>query len=138
MAFGTYYLPFAICQAWYPLFHLLRLADTSIGGMDKVKYYVSQIFRLLDHGLQNVIAKWTHPTCPAEKLLDASTRNIDKNTSGLAKTEGLEEECEEESGKYYVTFHLFILLTITSCKTFATVLLRLQLRFGQGKQWNCQ
>ena len=27
----------------------------------------------------------------------------------------------------------FILLTITSCKTFATVLLRLQLRFRQGK-----
>ena len=39
----------------------------------------------------------------AEKLLNASTRNIDKNTSGLAKTEGLEEECEEESGKYYVS-----------------------------------
>ena len=75
--------------------------------MDKVKYYVSQIDRLLDCGLQNVIAKWTHPTCPAEKLLNASTRNIDKNTSGLAKTEGLEEECEEESGKYYVTFHSF-------------------------------
>ena len=28
----------------------------------------------------------------------------------------------------------FIFLTITSCTTFATVLLRLQLRFGQGKQ----
>lgn len=104
---GFWDLLLAICQAWYPLFCLLRLADTSIGGMDKVKYYVSQINRLLDCGLQNVIAKWTHPTCPAEKLLDASTRNIDKNTSGLAKTEGLEEECEEESGQYYVTFHLF-------------------------------
>ena len=96
---GFWDLLLAICQAWYPLFCLLRLADTSIEGMYKVNYYVSQINRLLDRGLQNVIAKWTHPTCPAEKLLNASTRNIDKNTSGLAKTEGLEEECEEESGK---------------------------------------
>ena len=96
---GFWDLLLAICQAWYSLFCLLRLANTSIGGMEKVKYYVSQIDRLLAHGLQNVIEKWTHLPCSAEKLLNASTRNIDKNTAGLAKTEGLEEECEEESGK---------------------------------------
>ena len=104
---GFWDLWLAICQAWYPLICLLRLADTSIGDMDKVKYYVSQIDRLLDRGLQNVIEKWTPPTRPAEKLLNVSTRNIDLDTSGLAKTEGLEEGCEKESGKYYVTFHSF-------------------------------
>jgi hypothetical protein len=37
----------AICQLWYPLFWLLRLADMR-GGIDKVKYYVCQVDLLME------------------------------------------------------------------------------------------
>ena len=39
---GFWDLLLAICQLWYPLFRLLRLADMR-GGIDKVKYYVCQV-----------------------------------------------------------------------------------------------
>jgi hypothetical protein len=83
---------------------LLRLADTSIGGIEKVKYNVSQIDWLLENGLSNVVAKWTHSLCPAQKLLRASSRNLDKKRTGtgLLKTKGLEEESVKDEGKYTV------------------------------------
>ena len=99
---GFWDLLFAICQCWYPLFHLLRLSDLAIGGVDKVKYYVCQIDRLLDSGLNNVLAKWQMPDCPMLKLVLASTRKIArKKGDGAEKTEGLEDEDEsgEEEGK---------------------------------------
>ncbi len=45
---GFWDLLFALCQCWYPLFCLLRLTDLAIGGIDKVKYNVCQMDRLLD------------------------------------------------------------------------------------------
>ena len=61
-------LPYAICQAQSPLFCLMRLADTSIGGKDKVKYYVSQIDRLLEPALKDLMARWTHSSCQVQKV----------------------------------------------------------------------
>lgn len=88
---------FAVCQCWYPLFRLLRLSDLAIGGIDKVKYYVCQIDRLLDAGLSNVLAKWRMPDCPTLKLVLASTRKIERKKGDCAeKTEGLEDEDEDE------------------------------------------
>ena len=81
-------LLFAICQCWYPLFCLLRLADFAIGGMDKVKYYVCQMDRLLYSGLRNVLVKWRSADCPYYKLLLASTRKIDnRSVDSSRKTE---------------------------------------------------
>ncbi len=99
---GFWDLLFAICQCWHPLFCLLRLSDLAIGGIDNVKYYVCQIDRLLDSGLNNVLAKWQMPDRPMLKLVLASTRKIAKKKGdGAEKTVGLEDEDEsgEEEGK---------------------------------------
>ena len=64
---GFWDLLLAICQLWYPLFWLLRLADMR-GGINKVKYYVCQIDLLMEAGLDNVLKKWSAPSCPADKL----------------------------------------------------------------------
>ena len=55
---------FAICQAFYPLLRLLHLCDTRIGGMDKVKYYVCQVDRLLVPGLDKILELWIKPSNP--------------------------------------------------------------------------
>lgn len=105
---GFWNLLFAICQCWYPLFRLLRLADLAIGGIDKVKYYVCQMDRLLDSGLRNVLVKWRSTDCPYYKLLLASNRKIDSRTvDSSRKTEGLDEEDlqdEEDEGKCLLLF----------------------------------
>ena len=94
---GFWDLLFAICQCWYPLFRLLRLSDLALGGIEKVKYYVCQIDRLLDSGISNVLAKWQMPDCPSLKLVLASTRKIARKMGdGREKTEGLEDEDEDE------------------------------------------
>ena len=99
---GFWDLLFAICQCWYPLFHLLRLSDLALGGIEKVKYYVCQIDRLLDSGLSNVLAKWQMTDCPSLKLVLASERNFARKMGdGSEKTKGLEEDDEkmEDDGK---------------------------------------
>ena len=100
---GFWDLLFAICQCWYPLFCFLTLLDLALGGIEKVKYYVCQIDRLLDSGLSNVLAKWQMPDCSSLKLVLASERKIARKMGdGREKTEGLEEEDEkmEDDGKY--------------------------------------
>ena len=89
---GFWDLLLAICQLWYPLFWLLRLADMR-GGIDKVKYYVCQVDLLMKSGLQNVLKKWSAPSCPADKIWSASMRRHDKSyKEGNPKTEVLENE----------------------------------------------
>ena len=93
---GFWDLLFAICPCWYPLFRLLRLSDLALGGIEKVKYYVCQIDRLLDSGLSNVLAKWQMPDCPSLKLVLASERKIARKMGdGREKTKGLEEYDEK-------------------------------------------
>jgi hypothetical protein len=86
----------------------LRLADLEIIGMDKVKYYVCQMDRLLDSGLRNVLVKWRSADCPYYKLLLASTRKIDNRSGDSSrKTEGLDEEDlqdEDDEGKCLLSF----------------------------------
>ena len=48
---------FAVIQALYPLYCLLRLADMKEAGIDKVKYYVMQVDCLLDEGIGNICSK---------------------------------------------------------------------------------
>ena len=48
-------LQFSVCQMLYPLYRLLRLCDMKVGGIDKVKFYVVQVDRLLDEGLDRVL-----------------------------------------------------------------------------------
>ena len=95
---GFWDLLLAICQLWYPLFRLLRLADMR-GGIDKVKYYVCQVDLLMESGLQNVMKKWSAPTCPADKLLSASMRKLDNRKDENLKTEGLERNGDTGNGK---------------------------------------
>jgi len=48
---------FAIIQALYPLYCLLGLADMKEAAIDKVKYYIMQVDRLMDDGIENVCSK---------------------------------------------------------------------------------
>ena len=55
---------FAMIQAIYPIYCILRLSDMKLGGMDKMKYYVCQTDRLLEDGMRNLMKKWSHPRMP--------------------------------------------------------------------------
>ncbi len=89
---GVWDLLLAICQLWYPLFQLLRLADMN-GGINKVKYYIYQIVLLMEAGLDKVLKIWSAPRWPADKIWSASMRRLDKNyKEGNPKTEGLDDE----------------------------------------------
>ena len=69
------------------------------GGIDKVKYYVCQVDLLMKSGLENVLKKWSAPTCPADKILSALMRKLDKSKEGTLKTEGLDNEGDIGNGK---------------------------------------
>ena len=115
---GYWDLLFAICQCWYPLFCLLRLADLAIGGIYKIKYYVCQMDRLLDSGLRNVLVKWRSANCPYYKILLASNRKIDSRKSDGSKTEGLSDadlKDEEDEGRCLFSFACFLLLSLRNC-----------------------
>ena len=43
-----------VCEALYPIYPLLQLADMKIGGIDKVKYFMHQIDRLLPKSIDDV------------------------------------------------------------------------------------
>jgi len=107
---------FAICQFLYPLFHLLRCADLAIGAIDKVKYYLCQMNRLLDSKLMNVLVKWRSADCPHYKLLLASTRTIDiRSGDSSRKTEAcMRKICKMRMMKAsvcYLSHHLFLIST---------------------------
>ena len=103
---GFWDLILAICQLWYPLFRLLRLADMR-GGIDKVKYYVCQVDLLTESSLENVSKRWSAPTCPADEILSYSMRKLDKSKEGNPKTEGLDNEGDIGNGKLIFLFYEF-------------------------------
>jgi len=90
---GFWDLLWYVCKALYPMYRLLRLADMKIGGIDKVKYFMHQIDRLLLQSVDEVFEKWNSDSCPALKLKLACDRDLDydlpKSMGGL-KTTGLE------------------------------------------------
>ena len=59
---------FALIQACYPIYRILRIADTMIGGMDKLYYYVRQADRLLEPQMENVMKHFHDPTMPNMEL----------------------------------------------------------------------
>ena len=90
---GFWDLLWYVCKALYPMYSLLRLADMQIGGIDKVKYFMHQIDRLLPQSVVEVFEKWDSDSCPALKLKLACDSDLDydlpKSMGGL-KTTGLE------------------------------------------------
>ena len=90
---GFWDLLWYVCKALYPMYRLLRLADMKIGGIDKVKYFMHQIDRLLPQSVVEVFEKWDSDSCPALKLKLACDSDLDydlpKSMGGL-KTTGLE------------------------------------------------
>lgn len=90
---GFWDLLWYVCKALYPMYRLLRLADMKIGGIDKVKYFMHQIDRLLQQSVDEVFEKWDSDSCPALKLKLACDSDLDydlpKSMGGL-KTTGLE------------------------------------------------
>ena len=117
----------AISQLWYPLFQLLRLADMR-GGIDKVKYYICQIDLLMECGLENVLKKWSAPTCPADKILAASMKKLDtRNKEGKPKTEGLDDEGDFGNGEF---IHLCKESSIyVTSQPYLSIRIRLQFKF---------
>ena len=60
---------FAIIQALYPAYRMLRLSDMKFGGQDKMKYYVCQADCLMEPGFQNALEKWENVCMPREQML---------------------------------------------------------------------
>jgi hypothetical protein len=90
---GFWDLMWYVFKALYPMYRLLRLADMKIGGIDKVKYFMHQIDRLLPQSIDEVFEKWDSDSCPALKLKLACDSDLEfdlpKSMGGL-KTTGLE------------------------------------------------
>jgi hypothetical protein len=91
---GFWDLLWYVCKALYPMYHLLRLANMKIGGINKVKYYMHQIEHLLPTSIDGVFEKWDSGCCPALKLKLACVSNLEfdlpKNMGGW-KITGLEK-----------------------------------------------
>ena len=85
-------LLFAVCQCLYPLYRLLRLCDMKIGGICKVKYYVMQVDKLLDDGINRVVAHVQKMESGLVKLENAARRSTKNRAKGGLKTEGLEDD----------------------------------------------
>lgn len=96
---------YAICQLLFPLYSLLRLADTRIGVYDQIKYTIRQIDRLLDDSLANVCEKWGKaPVVRLAGMKQIKFKGITagKKTIGSAKTEGEDSDGEFVSWCFYV------------------------------------
>ncbi len=60
--------PIAIIQALYPAYHILRIADTMVGGMDKLYFYIRQTDRLLKPRMENVMKMFLDSKMPHVQL----------------------------------------------------------------------
>ena len=69
---------FALIQACYPIYRILRIADTMIGGMDKLYYYVRQADRLLAQQMVNVMEHFHDSTMPNMELSKMKLSRADK------------------------------------------------------------
>lgn len=97
------------------MYHLFRPADMNMDGMDKVKYYSSQIGCLLEGEMNSVVEKWNHPVCPAKacsgkrpKFLIREVKSVPK--AGGLKTKGLEGDI----GKSLLPTTCFLTVLFTS------------------------
>ena len=104
---------YAICQLLYPLYSLLRLADTRIGVYDQIKYTIRQIDRLLDESLGNVCERWRKaPVIRLAGMKQIKFKGITagKNTLGKLKTTGEDGDGELVSFFFYYSPRLSALL----------------------------
>ena len=69
---------FAIIEACYPVFHILRLADMKIGGMDKLYFYIRLKDRVLQPAMENVIAFWKSQRMPTMDMSKIKLTKSDK------------------------------------------------------------
>lgn len=69
---------FTIIQACYPIFRILRIADTMIGGMDKLYFYVRQTDRLFEPAMKNVMKAWFNKSMPHMELSQLQLNKDDK------------------------------------------------------------
>lgn len=93
-------LHYSVCQLLFPLYSLLRLADHRIGVLDKVKYYVCQIDRLMDGALADVVEKWkASDSVEISMLTNHEFPEDDKK--GKARKKG-----KEEMGEFVFVFPL--------------------------------
>ena len=69
---------FAIIQALYPVYCILRIADTMGGGMDKLYYYVQQTNRLLEPGMKNAMKMFQDSKMPHMELSKLKLTKADK------------------------------------------------------------
>ena len=94
-------LLYAVCQLLMPLYMLLRLADKRLGAMDKVKYYVLQVDRLLEDSCDNVVDKMKKSNfvkiCALSNYALPGVKEAEKDAK--LKTEGLNDD---EYGKFYL------------------------------------
>ena len=99
------------------MYHLLWLADMKIGGIDKVKYFVHHIDRLLPQSIDEIFEKWKSDSCPALKLKLACDSDLDfdllKSMGGLTTT-------RLEIGIVLSVF-LYIVQSVTSCTSFSSI-----------------
>jgi hypothetical protein len=93
-------LHYSVCQLLFPLYSLLRLADHRIGVLDKVKYYVCQISRLMDGALADVVEKWK-----ASDAVKISMLTIHEFPEDDKKGKAKKKE-EEEMGEFVFVFPL--------------------------------
>ena len=88
---------FAIIQALYPVYRILRIADTMVGGMDKLYYYVRQTDSLLEPGMENVM----------KMFLDSKMPHMELSKLKLTKAD------REWLMRKYVILHIFSALLVT-------------------------
>jgi hypothetical protein len=97
---------FAIIQLLYPLYRLIRLCDTQRGCIDKVKFYVMQVDRLLEPGLDNTKVKLESMDDEFKVVVESSKKSTKgkakKKVAAKLKTEGL-----VELGKFCFSFLIF-------------------------------
>ena len=60
------------------MYRTLRIADTMVGGMDKLYYYVRQTDRLLEPGMENVMKMFLDSKMPHMELSKLQLTKADR------------------------------------------------------------
>ena len=87
-------LLYAVCKGLYPAYLLLRCADQKLGGMDRVKFLMMQITRLLPKMIDDIVEKWDALREDNLKLIIFAKSDYKfetPKTIGGLKTEGLDD-----------------------------------------------
>jgi hypothetical protein len=61
----------------------------------------------MESGLENASKKWSAPTCPADEILSALLRKLNKSKEGNLTIEGLDNEGDIGNGRLIYLFYEF-------------------------------